>query len=654
MKKIVLLILFVNFSLFLQAQILITAAQVNAINTAQSAASGDVYKDTENEIFYIGTSSGTLKVIGNISKVDPSLAGDGSLANPLRIAPMGAAPGQVLSWNGTGWVPINAAAVANASTTTLGILQLTGDFSGNAYWPVIAEGAVVTSRLADNAVNSSKIADYSIQTDDLAHGSITTDKILDGTITAIDIGANQITYPKIQNVTAQSILGNPTGSTAIPSEIFLGSGLSFTGNVLNTTNNSTTVSNSFNAIQLTTTVNGVSASPVSLPVSNVTDLGVIQLTGDLSGNAYWPVIGNSRITYPKIQNVTAQRLIGNPTTSAAAPSEIVLGTGLSFSGNVLNATGAGWSLTGNAGTAPATNFLGTTDNQRLVFRTNNLERATILTNGNLGVGLAAPDATVHNNGSSINSVRAISNKPTGGNIETAANSVDIGSTFSINQTTAGQTLTIPSPTVTTAGRMIKVSNVGTASFKIANIVLAPSKYADFLWTGSAWIPAVAEQASTLTNKTFVLSAEYAGAVLVPGSGVNHKGDMIGGNTGAVLPYYMNYYEWKGRSAGSQTYQVIVRITLPNDFTEWQTSAMNVTHMVNNSACNISFVLINTSTNTTFYTSPTLNTTSWTTNVINNTSLASWITPGQTVAMVITFSATNGNVARFGDIVLNYK
>ena len=551
MKNLLLFILALFTCSLLHAQILVTPAQVTAINTAQSAAEGDIYKDTENNVFYIGTSSGILKIIGDVTKVDASLAGDGSVANPLRIAPMGAATGQVLSWNGTSWTPVNAAAVANASTTTLGILQLTGDFSGNAYWPVIADGAVVTSRLADNAVNSSKIADYSIQTDDFAHGSVTTDKILDGTITAIDIGANQITYPKIQNVSAQRLLGNPTGS-------------------------------------------------------------------------------------------------------AAAPSEILLGTGLSFSGNVLNATGAGWSLTGNAGTTPASNFIGTTDAQRLVFRTNNTEKMTILSGGNVGIGIATPDATLHNNGSSINTIRTITNKPTGGNIETAANSVDIGSTFSINQTTAGQTLTIPSPTVTTAGRIIKISNIGTVSFKIANIVLAPSKFADFLWTGSAWIPAVAEIAPSLSNKTYVLSAEYAGAVLVPGSGVNHKGDMIGGNTGAVLPYFMNYYEWKGRAVGSQTYQVIVRITLPNDFTEWQTSAMNVTHMVNNSACNISFVLIHTSTNTTFYTSPTFNATSWTTNVINNSSLATWVTPGQTVAMVITFSATSGNVARFADIVLNYK
>lgn len=51
---------------------------------------------------------------------------------------------------------------------------------------------------------------------------------------------------------------------------------------------------------------------------------------------------------------------------------------------------SGWALVGNAGTDPATNFVGTTDNQPLVFRTNNVENMRIGTNGNIGIGTAAP------------------------------------------------------------------------------------------------------------------------------------------------------------------------------------------------------------------------------------------------------------------------
>ncbi|WEK69786.1 MAG: hypothetical protein P0Y62_18500 [Candidatus Chryseobacterium colombiense] len=44
---------------------------------------------------------------------------------------------------------------------------------------------------------------------------------------------------------------------------------------------------------------------------------------------------------------------------------------------------AQWSLTGNAGTTPGTNFLGTTDNQPLVFKINNDEKMKLSPNGRL-------------------------------------------------------------------------------------------------------------------------------------------------------------------------------------------------------------------------------------------------------------------------------
>jgi hypothetical protein len=51
---------------------------------------------------------------------------------------------------------------------------------------------------------------------------------------------------------------------------------------------------------------------------------------------------------------------------------------------------SGWSLAGNAATVPGTDFMGTTDAQRLVFKTNNVEQATILANGNVGIGTSTP------------------------------------------------------------------------------------------------------------------------------------------------------------------------------------------------------------------------------------------------------------------------
>ena len=51
--------------------------------------------------------------------------------------------------------------------------------------------------------------------------------------------------------------------------------------------------------------------------------------------------------------------------------------------------GTVWDVTGNAGTNPAVNFLGTTDAQDLVLRANNVERFRLLSAG----GASIPDGT---------------------------------------------------------------------------------------------------------------------------------------------------------------------------------------------------------------------------------------------------------------------
>jgi len=50
-----------------------------------------------------------------------------------------------------------------------------------------------------------------------------------------------------------------------------------------------------------------------------------------------------------------------------------------------------WSLTGNAGTSPSTNFIGTTDAQDWVVKTNNIERMRVTSSGNIGIGTNNPN-----------------------------------------------------------------------------------------------------------------------------------------------------------------------------------------------------------------------------------------------------------------------
>jgi hypothetical protein len=69
-------------------------------------------------------------------------------------------------------------------------------------------------------------------------------------------------------------------------------------------------------------------------------------------------------------------------------------------------TPGGWSLTGNAGTSAASNFIGTTDAVDWVVRTNNTERMRVLSGGNVGIGTTAPTQKldVQNGNGRINNV----------------------------------------------------------------------------------------------------------------------------------------------------------------------------------------------------------------------------------------------------------
>lgn len=86
----------------------------------------------------------------------------------------------------------------------------------------------------------------------------------------------------------------------------------------------------------------------------------------------------------------------NNTATAGTGNGKVLS--LDASGNVIlvnDVGGAGtvWPLLGANGTNPATHFLGTTDNQDLVFRTNNVERSRLLANGNLLLGTTTDNSS---------------------------------------------------------------------------------------------------------------------------------------------------------------------------------------------------------------------------------------------------------------------
>lgn len=57
----------------------------------------------------------SFAAVGTTLYVDNTLTGNGSLANPLKIAQQSATVGQSLTWNGTTWVPANSTSLPTAA-----------------------------------------------------------------------------------------------------------------------------------------------------------------------------------------------------------------------------------------------------------------------------------------------------------------------------------------------------------------------------------------------------------------------------------------------------------------------------------------------------------------------------------------------------------
>src|SRR5581483_5926404 len=91
-------------------------------------------------------------------------------------------------------------------------------------------------------------------------------------------------------------------------------------------------------------------------------------------------------------------------------------------------------------------------------------------------------------GSTLLRSSSIANHPPGGSIGSAATTVDVATTFNVTQTTTGQTLTLPSPTTATAGRLVYINDVGTTGFTMYGVAIASGNSAGFIWNGSAWTP----------------------------------------------------------------------------------------------------------------------------------------------------------------------
>ena len=202
-------------------------------------------------------------------------------------------------------------------------------------------GAFVTDAL--NTLDTGKLS--TILTNGniiVGNGSnVATAVAMSGDATIINTGAltisNQaVTFAKMQHISSQHLVGRHAAGTGDIQQISLGTGLSFSGSNLQVTGFLPTTLTSANIIVGNNL--GIATAVAMSGDTTINNTGAVTISNDAVTTAK---ILNSNVTYAKIQNVAATRLLGNSTGSPAAPEEITLGTNLSFTGTTLNAAGGG-------------------------------------------------------------------------------------------------------------------------------------------------------------------------------------------------------------------------------------------------------------------------------------------------------------------------
>ena len=167
--------------------------------------------------------------------------------------------------------------------------------------------------------------------------------------------------------------------------------------------------------------------------------------------------------------------------------------------------------------------------------------------------------------------------------------------------------------------------------------------------------------SARISKSMTLQAEYPGASLSVDDGTNNVGNMTSDVDTSI---WRNFYEWSSSEASLNDYSVIVRVTLPSDFSAWQTSnAIQIYYKTEDASTtnNAVSVRINNQDDTpgtAVVTKSDAASTSWAVITIDDSEIdeggaPDWDAAGERAVIRIKLKSKSDNFAQVGDIVLNY-
>jgi excisionase family DNA binding protein len=169
------------------------------------------------------------------------------------------------------------------------------------------------------------------------------------------------------------------------------------------------------------------------------------------------------------------------------------------------------------------------------------------------------------------------------------------------------------------------------------------------------------------TKQIVLSPEFAGAALTASDSatVGHDGFMTSDASPSAQDSqaFRTYYQWTSTQTSLNNYTVVVRVTLPEDFSGWATSGNAMSIDMNTSlitsdenALNVYIYNHNYSDATPVLYDQNERSASpktWKTIGYTSSQLSNWDTEGQTATIYLKMYAKDENYVQVGDIVLNY-
>ena len=211
------------------------------------------------------------------------------------------------------------------------------DVSGDV---TITNGGAVT--IANDAVTTLKILDANVTLAKMADNSVDSDQYVDGSIDTIHIGDSQVTFAKLANLSALSVMGNSSGIAATPTNIAIDTDLSSVS-----ASNDTVAS----ALAIKSYVDTQVASGYDLNIS--ADTGTAQVitngeTLDLAGtsNQITTTTGSNSVTFSIPTAFTAPGSIASTTTITAATGLTVTTGGATVTAGGLTVSAGGADITG--------------------------------------------------------------------------------------------------------------------------------------------------------------------------------------------------------------------------------------------------------------------------------------------------------------------